>query len=64
MKTARFPANKDRAGFDFAASEDNEALVRQLRKRPVIHAAFSVDACAWPVGHHRHGSRSSIRLMG
>jgi hypothetical protein len=33
-------------------------------KRPVIHAAFSVDACASPVGRHRHGSSSSIRLMG
>ena len=33
------------------------------RKRPFIHAAFSVDAGAWPVGRHRHGSSSSIRLM-
>src|SRR5690606_4952459 len=29
LKTARFPAYKDLAGFDFAASETNEALVRQ-----------------------------------
>lgn len=28
MKAARFPANKDISGFDFAASEINEATVR------------------------------------
>ena len=33
-------------------------------KRPFIHAAFSVDASAGPVGRHRHGRSSSIRLMG
>jgi DNA replication protein DnaC len=33
IKAARFPAYKDIAGFDFAASEVNEALVRQLPKR-------------------------------
>ena len=32
LKTARFPAYKDLAGFDFAASEVNEALVRQLHR--------------------------------
>ena len=32
-------------------------------KRPVIHAAFSVDARASPAGRHRHGRSSSIRLM-
>ena len=30
IKAARFPAYKDQAGFDFASSEVNEALVRQL----------------------------------
>src|SRR5436190_11977334 len=30
IKAARFPAYKDLTGFDFAASEANEALVRQL----------------------------------
>jgi uncharacterized membrane protein len=29
IKAARFPAYKDLAGFDFASSEVNEALVRQ-----------------------------------
>ncbi len=32
MKAARFPAYKDLAGFDFAASEVNEAMVRQLHR--------------------------------
>ena len=30
IKAARFPAYKDLAGFDFASSEVNEAMVRQL----------------------------------
>ena len=30
LKAARFPTYKDISGFDFAASEVNEALVRQL----------------------------------
>ena len=30
IKAARFPAYKDVAGFDFASSEINEAMVRQL----------------------------------
>ena len=32
MKAARFPAYKDLSGFDFAASEIREALVRQLHR--------------------------------
>ena len=45
------------------AIEAKGAELRYLRKRPVTHAAFLVDACAWPFGRHRHGSSSSIRLM-
>src|SRR3546814_7328776 len=30
LKAARLPAYRDLAGFDFASSEINEALVRQL----------------------------------
>jgi IstB-like ATP binding protein len=37
IKAARFPAYKDLAGFDFASSEVNEALVRQLH-RSVVRA--------------------------
>lgn len=32
MKAARFPAYKDISGYDFAASEINEATVRQLHR--------------------------------
>lgn len=32
LKTAHFPAYRDLAGFDFASSEVNEALVRQLHR--------------------------------
>ena len=40
-------------------------VMRRIKgKRPVIHAAFSVDACVWAVEGHRHGRSSSIRLMG
>jgi hypothetical protein len=41
MTAARFPAHRDLAGFEFAQSRVDEALVRRLhtlefRKRPVI----------------------------
>src|SRR3974390_534037 len=36
IKAARFPAYKDLTGFDFAASEVNEAMVRQLHRGGVI----------------------------
>jgi DNA replication protein DnaC len=42
MKTARFPAYKDLTGFDFAASEVNEATVRQLHKGSFLDAAENV----------------------
>ena len=32
LKSARFPAYRDLAGFDFTSSEINEALVRQLHR--------------------------------
>ena len=32
LKAARFPAYRDLTGFDFASSEINEALVRQLHR--------------------------------
>src|SRR6056297_171065 len=35
MKAARFPAYKDLSGFDFAASEVREALVRELHRKRV-----------------------------
>ena len=42
MKAARFPAHKDLSGFDFAASEVNEALVRQLHRCEFLDAAENV----------------------
>jgi DNA replication protein DnaC len=42
IKAARFPAYKDLAGFDFAASEANEALVRQLHAGAFINGADNV----------------------
>ncbi|BEU98979.1 MULTISPECIES: IS21-like element helper ATPase IstB [Novosphingobium] len=42
IKAARFPAYKDLAGFDFAASEVNEALVRQLHRGDFMDSADNV----------------------
>jgi len=41
-KTARFPAYKDLASFDFAASEVNEATVRQLHRGEFTERADNV----------------------
>jgi DNA replication protein DnaC len=42
IKAARFPAYKDLAGFDFAASEINEPLVRQLHCGDFMNNADNV----------------------
>jgi len=42
MKAARFPAYKDLSGFDFAASEVNEALLRQLHRCEFLDGAQNV----------------------
>lgn len=42
IKAARFPAYKDLVGFDFASSEINEALVRQLHRGDFIEGAENV----------------------
>jgi DNA replication protein DnaC len=42
MKAARFPAYKDLTGFDFAASEVNEAMVRQLYRCEFVEGAHNV----------------------
>jgi len=42
MKAARFPSYKDLAGFDFTASEVNEAMVRQLHRCEFIDGAHNV----------------------
>ena len=42
MKAARFPAYKDLAGYDFAASDVNEATVRQLHRCEFLEGAQNV----------------------
>jgi DNA replication protein DnaC len=42
LTVARFPAYRDLAGFDFASSEINEALVRQLHRCAFIDAADNI----------------------
>ena len=42
LKIARFPAYRDLAGFDFASSEVNEALVRQLHRCDFIDGADNI----------------------
>lgn len=42
MKVARFPAYKDLSGFDFTASDINEATVRQLHRCEFMEAAENV----------------------
>jgi DNA replication protein DnaC len=42
IKAARLPAYKDLAGFDFASSEVNEAMVRQLHRAEFIDGADNV----------------------
>ena len=41
IKAARFPTYKDLAGFDFASSEVNEALVRQLHRGDFMDGAHN-----------------------
>jgi DNA replication protein DnaC len=42
LKVARFPAYRDLAGFDFASSEVNEALVRQLHRCDFVDVADNI----------------------
>ena len=42
MKASRFPAYKDLTGFDFMASEVNEATLRQLHKCEFLDGAQNV----------------------
>jgi DNA replication protein DnaC len=46
LKAARFPTYRDLNGFDFASSEVNEALVRQLHRCEFLedaHNAVTID---------------------
>ena len=42
LKAARFPDYRDLAGFDFASSEVNEALVRQLHRCDFLEHAHNI----------------------
>ena len=42
LKIARFPAYRDLAGFDFASSEINEALARQLHRCDFMDVADNI----------------------
>lgn len=69
IKAARFPAYKDLAGFDFTASEVNEALVRQLHRGDFTDSADNVVLIGGPGtgkspmgdGARRTGHRTSLQ---
>jgi hypothetical protein len=57
LKAARFPAYRDLAGFDFASSEVNEALLRQLHRCEFLEDAHNVVLVGGPgtgKTHNRH----------
>src|SRR3546814_9750326 len=56
LKVARFPAYRDLAGFDFASSEVNEALVRQLHRCDFIDIADNVVLVGGPGRSEEHTS--------
>ncbi len=60
MKAARFPAYKDRSGFTFAASEINEALVRQLHRCEFTDAAENVVLIHCSAGYAQHAREGAV----
>ncbi|CVI57321.1 hypothetical protein AGR7A_Lc10016 [Agrobacterium deltaense NCPPB 1641] len=70
MKAARFPAYKDISGFDFAASEINEATVRQLHRCEFMDGAQNIVLVGGPGTGKTHvrdcpwGSRRSSITAG
>ena len=60
MKAARFPATKDLAGFDFAASEVNEALVRQLHRCEFLEGAHNVVLIGGPGPRSRRAGKTHL----
>ena len=67
MKAARLPAYKDISGYDFAASEINEATVRQLHRCEFMDGAQNIVLVGGPgaIEHHRRKVRffSTIELV-
>ena len=67
LKAARFPNYRDLAGFDFASSEVNEALVCQLHRCEFLENAHNVvlvggPARARPVSPPQSASRPSSTI--
>jgi DNA replication protein DnaC len=63
MKAARFPAYKDLSGFSFAASEINEALVRQLHRCEFMDGAENVVLIGGPGTGKSHVATALVELV-
>ena len=64
IKAARFPAYKDLTGFDFAASEVNEAVVRTLHGGDFIDGAHNVVLIGGPGTRKTHvHHRKKVRFF-
>ena len=59
LKAARFPTYRDLAGFDFASSEVNEALLRQLHRCEFLEDATMSSWSAAPAQAKRTSPRRS-----
>ena len=59
LKAARFPNYRDLAGFDFASSEVNEALARQLHRCEFLEDAHNVVLVGGPGTGKRISPRRS-----
>ena len=54
LKASRFPNYRDLAGFDFASSEVNEALARQLHRCEFLEDAHNVVLVGGPGAGKMH----------
>ena len=68
LKAARFPNYRDLTGFDFASSEVNEALVRQLHAQEFLEDAHNVVPVGGPGTGKTHlataiGVRKRVRFF-
>jgi len=64
MKAARFPDYKDLSGFNFAASEVNEVLMRQLLRCEFMDAAENVVLIHCPAGYAQQCMRGRGQAAG
>ena len=64
LKAARFPNYRDLTGFDFASSEVNEALVRQLHRCGRTHTTSSWSAAPAQARRPGHRASSQARCRG